>query len=230
MGRTTSSKDDTDRNVAVAASHASSLGVMMFESVVVVVVGVDFWAEEASEDFSNDANGIPLFTFSPPFFASLPSPFFTHVRPWRMVGCCFLQVWHVGLLAQPFAECPLVKQWKHSWHDASFWTLASTSLERSWWHSSVGCMLLQTLQRSVDCTFSFSQNIVVGWWIFTRCHCCHRRGLTLHTFVALNDDPCFNHVDKVVERKWDALQIVFMMLFPKFVCQMWNSFIDDFLQ
>ena len=42
MGRTTSSKDDTDRNVAVAASHASSLGVMMFESVVVVVVGVDF--------------------------------------------------------------------------------------------------------------------------------------------------------------------------------------------
>ena len=52
MGRTTSSKDDTDRDAAVAASHASTFGVMMFESVVVVVVGADARVVEALEDFS----------------------------------------------------------------------------------------------------------------------------------------------------------------------------------
>ena len=93
---------------------------MTFDSVVVEGVGVEAGVVEASEDLSKLANGMPLLGLSPPFFASLPSPFFTHVRPWRMVACCFLQVWHVGLLVQPFAECPLVKQWKQSLHDASF--------------------------------------------------------------------------------------------------------------
>ena len=48
------------------------------------------------------------------------------------------------------------QQWKHKRHDASFWSLASTSTERSWWHFSVGCIPLQTLQRSIDCTFYLS--------------------------------------------------------------------------
>ena len=103
----------------------------MFDSVVVVVVGAEAGVVEVLEDFSKLANGIPLLVFSPPFFTSLPSPFFTHVRPWRMVACCFLQVWHVGLLAQPFAECPLVKQWKQSRREANFWTLASTLRDKS---------------------------------------------------------------------------------------------------
>ena len=59
---------------------------------VVVVEGVEAGMVEVEEDLSNLANGIPLFVFSPPLFTSLPSPFFTHVRPWRMVACCFLQV------------------------------------------------------------------------------------------------------------------------------------------
>ena len=104
MGRTTSSKDDTDRDAAVAASHASTGGVMTLSFVVVVVEGVEAGVVEVEEGLSKLANGMPLFIFSPPFFTSLPSPFFTHVRPWRMVACCFLQVWQVGLLAQPFAE------------------------------------------------------------------------------------------------------------------------------
>ena len=92
MGRTTSSKDDTDRDAAVAASHASTGGVMTLSFVVVVVGGVEAGTVEVEEDLSNLANGMPLFVFSPPFFTSLPSPFFTHVRPWRMVACFCLQV------------------------------------------------------------------------------------------------------------------------------------------
>ena len=52
------------------------------------------------------------------------------------------------------------------------------------------------------------QSITVRWrdWIFTHCNCCHRRRSTFHSFVTLNDSPCLNHVDKIVEREWDALR------------------------
>ena len=72
------------------SSHGG--GVMTLAFVAVVVGGAEAGMVEVEEDLSKLANGMPLFVFSPPFFASLPSPFFTHVRPWRMVACFCLQV------------------------------------------------------------------------------------------------------------------------------------------
>ena len=73
MGRTTSSKDEMDRDAAVAASHASTGGVMTLSFEVVVVEGVEAGVVEVEEDLSKLANGMPLFIFSPPFFVTQPS-------------------------------------------------------------------------------------------------------------------------------------------------------------
>ena len=61
--------------------------------------------EGASSGLLKGASGTLFPCFTSPFFTSLSS-FFFHVRPWRMVACCFLQIWQVGLFAHPLAECP----------------------------------------------------------------------------------------------------------------------------
>ena len=84
IGRTTSSKDDTDRDVAVAASHAVTLGEMTLEASEAVDEDVEASADAADAELKG-ARGTLFPCFSSLFFTSLSS-FFFQVRPWRIVA------------------------------------------------------------------------------------------------------------------------------------------------
>ena len=92
--RNTSSEDDTDRDAAVAASHAVAFGEMTFGDSVAAADAVDEdvgAAAAASSLLLKGASGTLFPCFASPLLPSLSS-FFLYVRPWRIVACCFLQI------------------------------------------------------------------------------------------------------------------------------------------
>ena len=67
-------------------------------------------------------------------------------------------------------------------------------------------------------------------FVAARCryyHCCR---FSFHSFAALDDCPCLNHIDEMVKGEGDALDERFMVFFPELVRQVRNSIIDNLLQ